>query len=106
MFACMECGKRFKSAKAARRAANDGCPKCGGVDIDLAPVATQERADHVPVKVEYRMAAPGYSEGFYLVRQDDQMPLWAGYEAQAVMMMLKSYNTARMEAGLPPYRLV
>ena len=38
MFSCQECGKGFKTARAAARAVNVGCPKCGGVDIDLAPV--------------------------------------------------------------------
>ena len=38
-FACMECGHKFKTVKAAEKAAfgDDGCPKCGGSDIDLAP---------------------------------------------------------------------
>jgi hypothetical protein len=31
----MECGKKFRTTKAAERAANDGCPGCGGVDIDI-----------------------------------------------------------------------
>lgn len=34
-FACMECGKKFKTAKAAERASYNGCPKCGGCDIDI-----------------------------------------------------------------------
>lgn len=37
-FYCQECGRKFRSVKAAEKAAekaaNDGCPKCGGVDID------------------------------------------------------------------------
>lgn len=37
MFACMECGKKFKTVSAAQRASNNGCPKCGGVDVDLDP---------------------------------------------------------------------
>ena len=32
---CQECGRKFKTTLAAARAANNGCPKCGGVDIDL-----------------------------------------------------------------------
>lgn len=34
---CMECGHKFKTLKAAHRAAygNTGCPGCGGSDIDL-----------------------------------------------------------------------
>jgi hypothetical protein len=37
MFACQECGRKFRTAGAAERAASDGCPGCGGVDIDLDP---------------------------------------------------------------------
>jgi hypothetical protein len=36
MFKCLECGRKFKTARAAERAASNGCPGCGGVDIDLA----------------------------------------------------------------------
>lgn len=35
-FECLECGKQFRTVRSAERAANEGCPKCGGVDIDLA----------------------------------------------------------------------
>lgn len=35
MFACMECGHKFRTTKAAERAIMDGCPECGGTDIDL-----------------------------------------------------------------------
>ncbi len=35
-FQCMECGKRFRSAITAERAIRNGCPGCGGVDIDIA----------------------------------------------------------------------
>lgn len=38
IFACLECGRRFKTTAAAERAAYNGCPNCGGVDIDLAPI--------------------------------------------------------------------
>lgn len=34
---CQECGKRFLTVKAAEKASFNGCPKCGGVDIDLGP---------------------------------------------------------------------
>lgn len=36
LFVCLECGRKFSTAKAAERAVDEGCPKCGGVDIDLA----------------------------------------------------------------------
>jgi predicted nucleic acid-binding Zn-ribbon protein len=32
---CQECGKLFRSTRAASRASYEGCPQCGGVDIDL-----------------------------------------------------------------------
>lgn len=35
MFLCQECGRRFYTTAAAERAANNGCPDCGGKDIDL-----------------------------------------------------------------------
>jgi hypothetical protein len=35
VFKCQDCGRKFKTARAAERAANRGCPGCGGVDIDL-----------------------------------------------------------------------
>lgn len=35
MFLCQECGKKFYTTAAAERATNNGCPGCGGVDIDL-----------------------------------------------------------------------
>jgi DNA-directed RNA polymerase subunit RPC12/RpoP len=35
MFKCQECGRKFKTVKSAQRASNNGCPKCGGVDIDI-----------------------------------------------------------------------
>ncbi len=36
-FQCMECGKAFYTVQAAERARDSdrGCPKCGGVDIDI-----------------------------------------------------------------------
>ena len=46
-FACMECGHKFKTIKAAEKASfgDAGCPKCGGSDIDL-------RAERTPVNVK------------------------------------------------------
>ncbi len=35
LFACQECGKKFYSVGAATRASFNGCPKCGGVDVDI-----------------------------------------------------------------------
>ncbi len=35
-FACMECGRKFRTVCAAERAAFHGCPRCGSTDIDLA----------------------------------------------------------------------
>jgi len=33
---CLECGHRFYSIYSAERAYFDGCPGCGGSDIDIA----------------------------------------------------------------------
>jgi predicted RNA-binding Zn-ribbon protein involved in translation (DUF1610 family) len=32
---CLECGKKFSTVGAAERASQEGCPGCGGVDVDL-----------------------------------------------------------------------
>ena len=34
-FECLECGRKFYSVKAAEKAADDGCPGCGGCDIEI-----------------------------------------------------------------------
>lgn len=44
MWRCLECGRKFKSVRAAERAASDGCPHCGGVDVDFVPMQTAEDA--------------------------------------------------------------
>lgn len=36
MFECMEYGKNFENIELAELAVDDGCPVCGGNDIDLA----------------------------------------------------------------------
>ena len=46
-FYCQECGHAFRTVKAAERASTslDGCPGCGGADIDLgAPAAASSTA--------------------------------------------------------------
>ncbi len=37
LYACLECGRKFYSTRAAEKASfgDDGCPGCGGSDIDL-----------------------------------------------------------------------
>ena len=35
LYKCMECGRKFYTILSAEKAADIGCPKCGGVDIDL-----------------------------------------------------------------------
>jgi predicted nucleic acid-binding Zn-ribbon protein len=39
MYKCQECGRKFRTTKAAEKASFDGCPGCGGVDIDIDPEA-------------------------------------------------------------------
>ena len=36
LWECLECGRGFATTKAAEKATRNGCPGCGGVDIDLA----------------------------------------------------------------------
>jgi predicted nucleic acid-binding Zn-ribbon protein len=48
MWRCQECGRRFKTTRAAERAVEEGCPGCGGTDIDLdagKPADTEESYD-------------------------------------------------------------
>lgn len=35
IFNCVECGKKFNTTAQAEKAQRDGCPNCGGTDIDL-----------------------------------------------------------------------
>lgn len=35
LYQCLECGRGFHTAKSAERAMDNGCPGCGGSDIDL-----------------------------------------------------------------------
>ncbi len=35
-FACMECGRKFHTVTAAKKASYNGCPNCGGLDIEMA----------------------------------------------------------------------
>lgn len=45
-FYCQECGHKFRSVKAAERASfgPEGCPECGGSDIDLGAPAENDKA--------------------------------------------------------------
>jgi DNA-directed RNA polymerase subunit RPC12/RpoP len=47
-FVCLECGRRM-TARAAERATtgNDGCPGCGGVDIDLYVPKDHHAGEHL-----------------------------------------------------------
>lgn len=42
MWKCLECGKRFKTERQAERAFLYGCPRCGGVDVDIDVDAVRE----------------------------------------------------------------
>lgn len=35
MFQCQECDRTFNTVRGAEKARNNGCPKCGGCDIDF-----------------------------------------------------------------------
>jgi len=43
---CLECDRKFATTAAAEKAWRNGCPRCGGSDIDLyEPKPTQSRLD-------------------------------------------------------------
>jgi hypothetical protein len=48
LYACQECGRKFRTARAAGKASRDGCPGCGGVDIDLDVPARRPGPDVPP----------------------------------------------------------
>ena len=49
-FKCQECGRKFKTARAAERATYNGCPGCGGGDIDIDPDAKPPKPKAKPVE--------------------------------------------------------
>jgi predicted nucleic acid-binding Zn-ribbon protein len=50
MWQCLECGRKFRTVKAAEKAANNGCPKCGGVDVDDVPEESGSQLPEEPPK--------------------------------------------------------
>lgn len=49
LFSCQECGRKFYNAEAAEMAMNNGCPGCGGSDVDTyVPDDVQHRIDGPP----------------------------------------------------------
>jgi len=58
---CQECGRRFKSTRAAERAAMDGCPTCGSVDIDMAAI----KLERMPVDGEQLTEQPSFLAGVF-----------------------------------------
>jgi hypothetical protein len=53
MWRCQECGRRFKTTGLAERAALNGCPGCGGVDIDLDDTGHLSDAQHGGAEERY-----------------------------------------------------
>jgi predicted nucleic acid-binding Zn-ribbon protein len=52
MWKCLECGRKFRTTKAAERAANNGCPKCGSVDIDLDVEERKQTEDDIDARLK------------------------------------------------------
>jgi predicted nucleic acid-binding Zn-ribbon protein len=52
MYKCLECGRKFRTTRSAERAANKGCPGCGGVDIDV-DVEVAARSKNPPDADQY-----------------------------------------------------
>lgn len=68
MFVCLECNRKFKTVKAAEKASCNGCPGCGGVDIDVAAHAPKEP---VPVKPVNPKPAAGQVSSVKLVKPQE-----------------------------------
>jgi hypothetical protein len=109
MFKCLECGRKFRTTKAAYRASLHGCPGCGGVDVDLdpdptpAPRAKARKAPAMPARCDGRqgyhhgadetcpkcdVSAPQPSDGYHGEEKDPLRPevvagLPAGYHKEA-----------------------
>jgi DNA-directed RNA polymerase subunit RPC12/RpoP len=56
VFACMECGRKFRTVGAAQRATNQGCPGCGGSDIDLYVPSEKKRSENMTSTTSSNMA--------------------------------------------------
>lgn len=52
MWKCLECGKKFRTTNAAHKASLNGCPKCGGVDIDLDVEERQQTEDDIDTRLK------------------------------------------------------
>ena len=78
MFVCLECGRKFKTANAAEKAAFEGCSGCGGVDIDIdidrqsVPQNKETKVNEIKclycgsgsTSCQGEYAAPGYGKAY------------------------------------------
>jgi predicted nucleic acid-binding Zn-ribbon protein len=85
MFKCLECGRKFRTTKAAYRASLHGCPGCGGVDVDLDTDPTPSLRAKV---VARKVPAPQPNDGYHGEEHDPLRPeavggLPAGYHKEA-----------------------
>jgi predicted nucleic acid-binding Zn-ribbon protein len=42
MFKCMECGQKLTTPQAESALSGNGCPRCGGSDVDVEPKLSPE----------------------------------------------------------------
>lgn len=89
MYKCQECGRKFKTTRAAQRAADKGCPKCGGVDIDLdyEPASVRDEypdhpREHGETPVSRRGGCKVYWETFATREEAQRAAAWAFVEAE------------------------
>ena len=75
VFVCQECGKKFRTVGAAELASNEGCPGCGGVDIDVGrlerPAVRFKVGDRVRGKRTGRAGTVAVADGPLMVVQWD-----------------------------------
>lgn len=74
-FVCNECGYKFRTVKAAERAAfgERGCPGCGGADIDLAPVERKALIAQVDAALAERAAKRAAARELRIAHIDEQL---------------------------------
>lgn len=55
MWKCQECARTFRTVNAAQKASLNGCPGCGGVDIDLDVDENQQTERHADDPITERL---------------------------------------------------
>lgn len=80
-YACLECGTKYRTTRAAERATERGCRKCGGVDIDLdVRTAPGDPAAHTAASIRRDKEAAGHDCEANAVPYESDGALGHGFE--------------------------